>query len=84
MKSEMPSTPSLPTPAISAETPDVLQSIYLRKALQVVNDDSRQKIVSRRVLTPKGTEEGGGGGADSTVDQLRKDYATKFGQPLPQ
>ncbi|HVS33628.1 MAG TPA: MG2 domain-containing protein, partial [Thermoanaerobaculia bacterium] len=35
-------------------TPDVLESIYLDKALQVVNEDSRQRIVSRRVLTPKG------------------------------
>ena len=34
------------------------QSIYLDKALQVVNEDSRQKIVSRRVLTPKGRDRG--------------------------
>ncbi|MFP5248097.1 MAG: MG2 domain-containing protein, partial [Thermoanaerobaculia bacterium] len=35
-------------------TPDVLESIYLDKALQVANQDSRQRIVSRRVMTPKG------------------------------
>ena len=56
------------------QTPDVLQSIYLRKALQVVNDDSREKIVSRRVLTPKGSDEGGGGGKDAGPGMIRKDF----------
>ena len=46
------------------QTPDVLDSVYLEKALQVLNEDSRQRIISRRVLTPKGADEGGGGGAD--------------------
>ena len=45
-------------------TPDVLGSVYVHKALQVINTDSRQRIVSRRVLTPKGDAEGGGGGVD--------------------
>ena len=35
-------------------TPDVLGSVYVRKALQVMTSDSRQRIVSRRALTPKG------------------------------
>jgi alpha-2-macroglobulin len=56
------------------QTPDVLESIYLRKALQVVTDDSRQRIVSRRVLTPKGADEGGGGGRESSVSSMRKDF----------
>jgi hypothetical protein len=56
------------------KTPDVLQSIYIKKALQVVNDDSRQKIVSRRVLTPKGETQGGGGGRDAGPGMLRKDF----------
>jgi uncharacterized protein YfaS (alpha-2-macroglobulin family) len=56
------------------ETPDVLQSIYLEKALQVVNEDSRQKIVSRRVLTPKGETQGGGGGRDAGPGVIRKDF----------
>lgn len=56
------------------KTPDVLREIYLRKALQVVNDDSREKIVSRRVLTPKGAGEGGGGGNDSGPGVIRKDF----------
>ncbi len=56
------------------ETPDVLQSIYLEKALQVVNEDSRQKIVSRRVLTPKGETSGGGGGRDAGPGVIRKDF----------
>jgi uncharacterized protein YfaS (alpha-2-macroglobulin family) len=55
-------------------TPDVLESIYLDKALQVVNEDSRQRIVSRRVLTPKGADEGGGGGQDAGPGTLRKDF----------
>jgi len=56
------------------DTPDVLQSIYLEKALQVVNEDSRQKIVSRRVLTPKGETAGGGGGRDAGPGVIRKDF----------
>ena len=47
-------------------TPDVLGSVYVHKALQVMNTDSRQRIVSRRVLTPKGDSEGGGGGVDGS------------------
>jgi uncharacterized protein YfaS (alpha-2-macroglobulin family) len=56
------------------DTPDVLKSIYLEKALQVVNEDSRQKIVSRRVLTPKGETSGGGGGRDAGPGVIRKDF----------
>ncbi|MEK6375084.1 MAG: MG2 domain-containing protein [Acidobacteriota bacterium] len=56
------------------QTPDVLQSIYLHKALQVVNEDSREKIVSRRVLTPKGADDGGGGGRDAGPGMIRKDF----------
>ena len=55
-------------------TPDILGSVYVRKALQVLNSDSRQRIVSRRVLTPKGSTEGGGGGADAGAGTLRKDF----------
>jgi uncharacterized protein YfaS (alpha-2-macroglobulin family) len=56
----------------SYRTPDVLGSVYIRKALQVLNADSRQRIVSRRVLTPKGSTEGGGGGLDAGA--TRKDF----------
>ena len=35
-------------------TPDVLRSVYVPKALEVMTADNRQRIVSRRVLTPKG------------------------------
>jgi uncharacterized protein YfaS (alpha-2-macroglobulin family) len=56
-------------------TPDVLGSVYVHKALQVTNADSRQRIISRRVLTPKGeTEGGGGGGADAVSATMRKDF----------
>src|SRR5262249_33190602 len=56
------------------KTPDVLRSVYVEKALQVMNTDNRQRIISRRVLTPKGTDEGGGGGADASVGEVRKDF----------
>ena len=55
-------------------TPDVLRSVYIEKALQVMTMDNRQRIVSRRVLTPKGETEGGGGGADAGAGTLRKDF----------
>jgi uncharacterized protein YfaS (alpha-2-macroglobulin family) len=58
----------------SYRTPDVLGSVYVRKALQVMNADSRQRIISRRVLTPKGETEGGGGGADPGAGTMRKDF----------
>ena len=56
------------------KTPDVLDSIYIAKALQVMNEDSRQRIISRRVLTPKGADDGGGGGRDPGANVLRKDF----------
>jgi alpha-2-macroglobulin len=55
-------------------TPDVLGSVYVQKALQVMNADNRQRIISRRVLTPKGETDGGGGGADAGAGILRKDF----------
>ncbi|MGZ7081005.1 MAG: alpha-2-macroglobulin family protein, partial [Thermoanaerobaculia bacterium] len=58
----------------SYQTPDVLNAMYLDKALQVVTEDSREKIISRRVITPKGGGEGGGGGRDAGASMLRKDF----------
>ena len=55
-------------------TPDVLRSVYVPKALQVVTTDNRQRIVSRRVLIPKGADEGGGGGEEPGAGTLRKDF----------
>ena len=56
-------------------TPDVLGSVYVEKALQVMNTDSRQRIVSRRAIVPKGGDEGGGGGADAGPGTpVRKDF----------
>jgi len=54
--------------------PDIASSVYIRKGLQVFNADNRQRIISRRVLTPKGETEGGGGGADAAAGTLRKDF----------
>ncbi|MGE0815739.1 MAG: MG2 domain-containing protein [Vicinamibacterales bacterium] len=56
------------------QPPDVSGSVYVRKALQVLNEDSRQRIVSRRVLTPKGGGEGGGGGSAAGAGTLRRDF----------
>jgi uncharacterized protein YfaS (alpha-2-macroglobulin family) len=58
----------------SYQAPDVASSVYARKALQVFNTDNRQRIISRRVLTPKGESDGGGGGQDSGAGALRKDF----------
>ena len=54
--------------------PDVLHAIYQEKSLQVSNEDSRQRIVSRRVLTPKGSNDGGGGGNESGAGAMRRDF----------
>ena len=54
--------------------PDVAGSVYVRKSLQVFSADSRQRIVSRRVLTPKGETDGGGGGADAGAGTMRRDF----------
>ncbi|HET7710828.1 MAG TPA: MG2 domain-containing protein [Thermoanaerobaculia bacterium] len=56
------------------QTPEIVDDIYIRKALQVVTQDSREKIISRRVITPKGAPDGGGGGADAGPGVLRKDF----------
>ena len=56
------------------QAPDVLSAVYRDKALQVMNEDSRQRIVSRRVLTPKGDGEGGGGGADDGAGAFRREF----------
>src|SRR5207302_900071 len=55
-------------------TPDVLKSVYVPKALQIITTDNRQRIISRRALTPKGEDSGGGGGVDSAVSEMRKDF----------
>ena len=54
--------------------PDVLHDVYQEKSLQVMNEDSRQRIISRRVLTPKGAGEGGGGGVEEGAGALRRDF----------
>ncbi len=55
--------------------PDVLHAVYRAKSLQVMNEDSRQRIISRRVITPKGDGEGGGGGAENGAEQhSRRDF----------
>ena len=55
--------------------PDLVDAVYVPKALQVLDEDSRQNIVSRRVIVPKGAEEGGGGGAEDGADaEVRRDF----------
>jgi alpha-2-macroglobulin len=56
------------------QTPDVLRSVYVPKALQVQTEDNRQRIVSRRAIVPKGADDGGGGGADAGAGTLRRDF----------
>jgi len=56
-------------------TPDVLGSVWVPKALQVLTEDSRQNIISRRVTISKGADEGGGGGEDEGPGSpVRKDF----------
>ncbi|PYQ54440.1 MAG: hypothetical protein DMF78_05910, partial [Acidobacteria bacterium] len=56
-------------------TPDVRASVWVDKALQVLTEDSRQNIISRRVLVSKGGDEGGGGGAEGGPGTpVRKDF----------
>ncbi len=55
------------------QAPDVLHAVYRYKSLQVSTEDSRERIVSRRVLTPKGATEGGGGGRENGAD-VRRDF----------
>ena len=57
------------------QTPDVLDSVYVQKALQVLTEDTRQRIVCRRVITPKGDTDGGGGGEEPGAgDGVRQDF----------
>jgi uncharacterized protein YfaS (alpha-2-macroglobulin family) len=56
-------------------TPDVLGSVYVKKALQVLTEDARQKIISRRVITPKGETDGGGGGMQNGAPAVRTDFS---------
>ena len=53
------------------KAPDVAGAVYQRKALQVMNSDNRQRLISRRVLTPKGGDEGGGGGFENARTDFR-------------
>lgn len=57
------------------KTPSLADDVWVPKALQVLTEDSRERIVSRRVLTPKGGDEGGGGGYEEGGDKrFRKDF----------
>src|SRR3954464_2150902 len=56
------------------KTPDVLGSVYVKKALQVLTEDGRQKIISGRGQTPKGDTDGGGGGVESAASSVRQDF----------
>jgi uncharacterized protein YfaS (alpha-2-macroglobulin family) len=56
------------------QLPDVLHAVYQEKALEVMNEDSRQRLVSRRVLTPKGASDGGGGGNENGAGAFRRDF----------
>jgi uncharacterized protein YfaS (alpha-2-macroglobulin family) len=53
--------------------PDLKSAVYVSRPLQVSTADSRERLVSRRVLTPKGGGEGGGGGADGN-GAMRRDF----------
>ncbi len=57
------------------KTPELLGKLYKEENLSIFNADSREKLISARVTSPKGEDEGGGGGAElGSVDQVRKDF----------
>jgi uncharacterized protein YfaS (alpha-2-macroglobulin family) len=57
------------------ETPDLLPAILQEKALAVMNEESRENLISRRVLVPKGGSPGGGGGEDEgPASDVRRDF----------
>lgn len=57
------------------KTPDVFNRLYSEESLAVFNADSREKLISARVSSPKGEDEGGGGGIEAEIfDQIRKDF----------
>jgi hypothetical protein len=56
------------------QAPNVVDAVYRHKALEVLNEDSRQRVISRRVLTPKGDGDGGGGGNEAGASAFRKDF----------
>jgi hypothetical protein len=60
------------------KAPDVRRSVWIQKALQVLTQDSRQNIISRRVLSSKGATEGGGLSAAAMggvmAEAVRKDF----------
>lgn len=57
------------------KTPDLMEKLYKEESLSIFNADSREKLISARVTTPKGEDEGGGGGVEpGPVDQIRKDF----------
>ncbi|MGE0454721.1 MAG: MG2 domain-containing protein [Vicinamibacteria bacterium] len=56
-------------------TPDVRRSVWADKALQVLTQDSRLNVISRRVLADsKGEAQGGGGGLEFGPGLLRRDF----------
>ncbi|TAK15863.1 MAG: hypothetical protein EPO35_06385, partial [Acidobacteria bacterium] len=56
------------------EPPDLRRAVYVDRPLLVSTEDNRERLVSRRVLTPKGAAEGGGGGAESGANGTRRDF----------
>jgi alpha-2-macroglobulin len=56
------------------EMPEAASAVWREEALRVITADSRQKIIARRALTPKGSGEGGGGGAALGSDAMRSDF----------
>lgn len=56
-------------------TPDLLGSVWVEKALGVMNENSRQNLISRRAVVPKGGDEGGGGGGVGGPEgTVRRDF----------
>lgn len=55
-------------------TPDLMATFYARRGLGVTTAESRSRLVGRRSYGTKGDKPGGGGGIETTGEQVRRDF----------
>ncbi len=55
-------------------TPDPMATFYARRGLGVTTAESRSRLVGRRSYGTKGDKAGGGGGIETTGEEVRRDF----------
>ena len=55
-------------------TPDLMSTFFARRGLGVTTAESRSRLVGRRSYGTKGDKPGGGGGVETTGEQVRRDF----------